>query len=101
LLVAGFGRAARLRATQLAPGLPAVAAVAAAEPSLIAECNSNHRDAMALLGDGEGAWRMVALDVDGFDLAPADAETGLVRRIAWSAPISSGEASRAELARIM
>jgi hypothetical protein len=97
LLVGGFARATRLRAAELLPDTAAVAAVAAAEPGIIAHCNADHADAMALLGGGAGAWRMVAADVDGCDLAPADPEEAPVRRIAWSAPVATAEGVRGEL----
>jgi hypothetical protein len=56
---------------------------------------------MTMLGGGAGSWRMVAADVDGCDLAPADPEAGLVRRIAWAAPVGSAEAVRGELVRLL
>ena len=98
LLVGGFARATRLRAADLLPEPAAVAAIAAAEAGIIAHCNADHADAMAARSrGGAGAWRMVAADVDGCDLAPADPEAGPVHRIAWSAPVASPEAVRGEL----
>ncbi len=101
LLVGGFARATRLRAAELAPSPEAVAAVGAAEASIIQHCNADHAGAMAVLAGGEGVWRMVGADVDGCDLAPADADAGPVRRIAWSAPVASAEAVRAELVALI
>lgn len=101
LLVSGFARATRLRATDLQPHRGAVAALTVAEAGIIAHCNADHADAMTVLGGGAGAWRMVAADVDGCDLAPADPEAGSVRRVAWSAPLGSAEAVRAELVRLL
>lgn len=101
LLVGGFARATRLRAADLLPEPAAVAALVAAEAGIIAHCNTDHADAMAVLGGGAGPWRMVAADIDGCDLAPADPEAGLVHRIAWSAPIGSAEAVRGEFLRVL
>ncbi|HST73798.1 MAG TPA: pyridoxamine 5'-phosphate oxidase family protein [Acetobacteraceae bacterium] len=102
LLVGGFARATRLRAADLLPEPDAVAALLAAEAGIIAHCNADHADAMALLAGGAaGPWRMVAADVDGCDLAPADPEAGPVHRIAWSAPVASPEAVRGELVRLL
>ncbi len=99
LLVGGFARATRLRASDLLPDPDAVAALTSAEAGIIAHCNADHADAMALLGGRPGAWRMVAVDFDGFDLAPGDPEAGPVHRIAWSAPVRSADAVRGELIR--
>ena len=71
LFVAGFARAHRLREVQLAPDPDAVAAVAAAEAGIIAHCNEDHADALALIaglhgeaqGTNPGEWRLVAADV--------------------------------------
>ena len=72
LLVGGFAAATRLRAAELLPDPAAVAAIAAAEPEICAHMNADHPEAIeimssALLGQGPGAWRMVAVDVDGCD----------------------------------
>jgi hypothetical protein len=92
-LVAGFARATRLRRDALLPDPAAVAALAAAEADIMAHCNTDHAPAMAELAAAPGDWRMVALDPDGCDLACAEA----TRRIAWSAPIATPDAVRAEL----
>ncbi|HYZ33700.1 MAG TPA: DUF2470 domain-containing protein, partial [Crenalkalicoccus sp.] len=78
----------------------AVAAVAAAEAEILADMNANHADAVQaiarfLLGGGEGAWRLAALDVDGADLAAGEE----VRRLAFAAPVADADGVRAELAR--
>lgn len=101
LLVAGFGRAARIRSTDLAPDPSAVARVAAAEADVIAECNAKHGEALARLGGGAGLWRIVAVDVDGCDLAPSEPDRGPVRRVAFSRPAGSGEEVRGELIRLL
>jgi putative heme iron utilization protein len=101
LLVGGFARAARIRLTELLPDPAAVAAVAAAEGEILADVNANHADAVQaiarfLLGGGEGAWRLAALDVDGADLAAGEE----VRRLAFAAPVADADGVRAELARV-
>ena len=101
LLVGGFARATRLRAAALALAPEAVAAVAAAEPSIIEHCNQDHPDALGLLAGDGGIWRMVGADVAGCDLAPADPDAQTVRRIAWSAPGASADAVRAELVALL
>jgi heme iron utilization protein len=96
LYVGGFARAARLRQVDLTPGAEAVAALIAATPSIIAHCNADHPDAMARIAGASGTWRMVAVDVDGCDLAQGER----VLRIAWSAPVADAGAVRSELVRM-
>ena len=96
LFVGGFARAVRLRRAELTPDPAAVAALAAAEAGIIAHCNDDHADALALLAGEPGAWRMVAADVDGTDLALGET----VRRIPWSAPVADAGGVRAELVRL-
>lgn len=100
LLVGGFARAARLRLGDLLPDPAAVAAIAAAEAGIVAHMNQDHADAVALiaerlLGQGPGPWRMVAVDVDGADLAEGER----VCRLDFSAPIAGPEEARTELVR--
>jgi putative heme iron utilization protein len=94
--VGGFARAARLRPADLLPDPAAVAAVAAAAEEVMAHCNDDHAEALAAIAAAPGAWRMVAVDVDGFDLAQDD----VVRRIAWAAPVDGPGAIRGELVRL-
>jgi putative heme iron utilization protein len=91
--VGGFARAARLRAADLTTDPAAVAAIAAAEAEIIAHCNADHPDAMTAIAGGGAGWRMVAVDVDGCDLAVNET----VRRIAWSAPVADPGGVRKEL----
>jgi putative heme iron utilization protein len=97
LFVGGFARAHRLRAADLVSDLPAVAA---AEAGVIEHCNADHADAMdgiaRAAGLPAGAWRMVACDCDGFDLAQDD----LVRRIAWPRPVDGPGAIRSALVHL-
>ena len=96
LYVGGFGRAARLRAAQLAPDPASVAAIVAAESGIIAHCNADHPDALAAIAGLPGDWRMVAVDVDGCDLAQGER----VIRIPWSAPVTDADGVRRELIRL-
>lgn len=97
LLVGGFARARRLRPADLLPGADAVAAIAEAEPSILAHCNGDHADALAAIagaaGGGLGPWRMIAVDTDGFDLGQSER----VLRIPWPAPVANPEGVRAAL----
>jgi hypothetical protein len=96
LLVGGFARATRLRRSDLLPDSDAVAAVAAAEPSVLQHCNTDHPDALALIAGAPGEWRMVAADVDGCDLASDQR----VVRIDWSAPVKDAAGIRTELVQL-
>lgn len=100
LLVGGFARASRIRLAELLPDRAAVAAIAAAAGDIIGHVNADHPDAVAaiatgLLGGPAGEWRMVAVDVDGADLAAGET----VRRLAFSAPVGDADGVRTELIR--
>ena len=100
LMVGGFARATRLRMAQLRPDPAAVAAIAEAEPDIIAHVNVDHADALlaiatGLLGGAPGAWRIAAVDVDGLDLAYGEA----VLRLDFAAPAGDADSVRAELIR--
>jgi hypothetical protein len=97
LYVGGFGRAARLRAGELTPDADAVAAIAAAEAGIISHCNADHPDALAAIAGPAEPWRMVAVDVDGCDLAAGER----VIRIHWSAPVADAGGVRRELVRLV
>ena len=92
-LIGGFARAFRLRETDLALDADAVARLLEAEADICQHCNHDHPDALALIAGSPGAWRMIAADVDGCDLA--EGET--VRRIAWSRPVTDAGEVRREL----
>ena len=96
LYVGGFARAVRLRAVDLAPDVGGVAAIATAETGIMSHCNSDHPDALAAIAGVPGAWRMVAVDVDGCDLADAER----VVRVHWSAPVADANGVRRELIRL-
>lgn len=96
LYVGGFARAARLRAADLAPDPDGVTAICAAAAEIIARCNTDHRSAMAAIAGAPGAWRMVSVDVDGFDLALEER----VLRVHWPAPLAHPGDVRRELSRL-
>lgn len=99
-LVGGFARAFRIRLGELLPDATAVAAVAAAEAEIIGHVNADHPDAVlaiatGLLGGAAGAWRLVAVDVDGCDVALEED----VRRLGFPAPVADPDGVRAALIR--
>jgi putative heme iron utilization protein len=93
LFVGGFARAVRLRAAELAPDAGGVAAIEAAAGGIMAHCNADHPDALAVIVGQPGAWRMVGVDVDGCDLAEGER----VVRVHWSAPVADPDGVRREL----
>ncbi len=95
MLVGGFARAYRLKQGALTADPAALAAIEAAARDIMAHCNAEHADALALLAGTPGAWRMVAVDIDGCDLAAGEQ----LRRVAWSAPAADAGAIRAELVK--
>lgn len=97
MFVGGFATAVRLRRDDILPDPAAVTAVAGAEASILAHCNSDHPDALAAIaraaGGQDGEWRMATADVDGCDLACGET----VLRIAWSRPVSGPAGVREQL----
>jgi putative heme iron utilization protein len=93
LLVAGFGRAFRLKGADLAPDVAAAEALLGSEVGILTHCNRDHPDALAAIAGSAGDWRMVTVDVDGFDLA----QNETVLRFAWSAPVNDAGDVRREL----
>jgi putative heme iron utilization protein len=96
-LVGGFGRAYRLRGGDVTPDPAAMAAVLAAERDVLEQCNRDHGPALAAIAGSPGDWRMVTVDVDGFDLALEET----VIRIPWAAPAADPAGIRQELARMV
>lgn len=96
LLVAGFGRAFRLKGADLAPDAAARDALLGSEAGILTHCNRDHAEALAAIAGSAGDWRMVTADVDGFDLAQGET----VRRFAWSAPVKNAGDVRQELVRM-
>jgi putative heme iron utilization protein len=93
--IGGFASAHRLAAADLTPDPDAVAAVAEAEAGVIEHMTADHADAVDCIAGSPG-WRMVAVDVDGCDLAREEA----VLRVPWRAPVADANAIRAELIRL-
>ena len=96
LYVGGFARAVRLHAADLTPTPTAVTAIEAAAEAIMGHCNNDHRDALAAIAGAPGGWRMVAVDVDGCDLAQDER----VIRVHWSAPVRGADDVRSELVRL-
>lgn len=100
-LVAGFGRIVWVGGDQLrfAEG---AAALAEAEPEIIAHMNADHQDAVQLyagrlLGRGGAGWRMAGIDPEGLDLR-RDTETGgETARVDFNEPIRTPEEARRAL----
>jgi putative heme iron utilization protein len=96
LLVGGFARATRLRLAELRPDH---AALAAAEAEILAHVNADHPDAVAAiaqgLGGAAGAWRLVAVDTEGCDLALGEA----VLRLRFERPATEADDVRRALIR--
>ena len=95
MLVGGFARAFRLKLGALAAHPGTVDAVAGAADSIMQHCNTDHAAALSVIAGG-GEWRMVAVDIDGCDLAQEE----IVRRIHWAAPVADVGGIRAELVRL-
>jgi len=100
LLVGGFARATRLRLADLLPDPAAVAALAGAEAEIIGHVNDDHADAVEAIATGlhgaaPGAWRLVAVDMDGCDLALEES----VLRHHWPAPVADADGVRTALIR--
>lgn len=98
--VGGFASAHRFSLAQLAADPAAVAALQGAEARIVEHCNDDHSDAMDAIaaawgGNGAG-WRLVACDVDGFDLLREE----IVIRVAWGKPLSDAGGVRSELVRL-
>lgn len=89
--IGGFGSAHRLTQADLTPDPACVAAVAAAEPDLLARA-----DAVADRLARSAGWRAAAIDVDGIDLVRDET----VLRLAWHAPAADAAAVLAEIARL-
>jgi len=99
-LVAGFGRIARVDGADLLFSRHS-AAIAAAEPAIVAQVNENLRETLTRclvqrLGfSGEG-WRATGFDPEGLDVRCGDA----VARLEFAAPVSTPDAVPAALAQL-
>jgi putative heme iron utilization protein len=99
-LVAGFGKiewiagAALLQAGE-------TAALAAAEPEILAHMNADHAEALdlyagRLLGRAGGGWRMTGIDPEGIDLC----REGETARLDFPDPVTTPQAARRALAAL-
>ncbi len=84
LLVAGFGRAARLQARDLLPDPAVAAALAPMLDGLLARWNQQH---------GSGGRRLVSLDPDGADFL----RDGASERVEFDAPLTDAATAEAAL----
>ncbi len=84
LLVAGFGRAARLRAHDLVPDQAVAAVLAPVLDDLLARWNHRH---------GSGARQLVSLDPDGADFVGGDSW----QRVEFDAPLTDAAGAEAAL----
>lgn len=101
-LVAGFGRAMRVRREDLLLDLSGCEALTAAEEAMIAGFDAEPERAGRLaqrLGAPAGDWRVIGCDAEGLDLATTGGETRLFRRLALAAPTRSPSEFEASLRR--
>ncbi len=99
--IGGFGRIFDLGPGDLLLPLDGADELIAAEPGIVEHMNDDHADALELyataLGDaGPGAWRMVGIDPEGFDIAL----DGQARRILFAQPVATPAEARTELVRL-
>jgi putative heme iron utilization protein len=98
--VGGFAMARVLAAESLLPQAAQVAAIEQAAGSIIGHCNADLLDALNLLARTQGhtgEWRMIGVDVDGFDAVQDDT----VLRITFDAPVENAAGVRAALVRML
>jgi len=100
-LVAGFGRIHWIEAAALPPAAEAAAALAAAEPGILAHMNRDHADSVTLyahrlLGLPGDGWRLTGVDPDGADLRR---ET-VAARLEFAAPVGNADEVRREFVRL-
>lgn len=94
----GFGRAYELMPSDILSDPAQVQALIAAEEGAVAHMNEDHAEAVklyatALLGAGDGDWRITGLDPDGLDLALGDQ----VLRLPFPEPVDGPGALRSVL----
>jgi putative heme iron utilization protein len=99
-LVEGFGRVRWMEPARFLCEAPA--ALAEAEPGIVAHMNDDHSDAIALyatalLGRTPGDWRMTGIDPEGCDLRHG----GEVARLDFAAPIGDATQARKVLVELV
>jgi putative heme iron utilization protein len=100
LFVGGFGKADRLVAADLAIAEDIAMALALAEPDMLGHCNAAHAQAVNELAHahgGDGQWRMLGVDADGFDLIQDET----LLRVAFDMPVQDVAGVRAALVRML
>ena len=100
--IGGFGRIVDLPASDLLVSLEGAEGLQASEAGIVSHMNEDHADAIELyatklLGAGAGAWRMTGIDPEGCDLVLG--ARGL--RLPFSTRITTAQAARAELVRLV
>jgi putative heme iron utilization protein len=100
--IGGFGRIVDLPRADLLIDTAGAEALIEAEPGIVAHMNEDHADAIELyatrlLGGAPGAWRMSGIDPEGCDLVLG----ARALRLPFAARITSGEAARKELVRLV
>jgi putative heme iron utilization protein len=96
-MVGGFANAATLTQADLLPAVAHVHALADAASRIITHCNNDHADALNLLAQRPGEWRMLSVDCDGFDMTSGDD----VLRVAFDGPVTDASGVRAALVRMV
>jgi putative heme iron utilization protein len=101
-MVAGFGAIHWIERDDCRFDTAGAAALADAEPDIVAHMNGDHADAVqlyanALLGLGGDGWRMTGLDPEGCDLR----RSGAVARLGFRRPLATAEQARAELVALV
>ncbi len=99
--VGGFAKAVWFKAPDIVADKKAAAAVAKAEPGVLAHMNADHAEAVdhyanALLARAGSGWRMTGIDPDGFDLRLG----GRTARLEFDQPLGNRKAIREELVRL-
>jgi putative heme iron utilization protein len=100
LFVAGFGQITRLSAADLTPQAAAVAALAEAQPRILARWRAEHAADLDRLAHAAGhpdRWTLIGVDPDGFDLAQDDRSL----RLAFDAPVADEASLRPALIRLL
>ncbi|MGH7121908.1 MAG: HugZ family protein [Acetobacteraceae bacterium] len=99
-VVAGFAAAARFDAVLLLPDEAAVKLIAAEEAAILGYWNRDQAEEVDAIASAAGGardgWRIVALDVDGFDLARMEETI----RLDFAAPAQNADEVRAAFAHL-
>ena len=100
-LVAGFGRIYWVEGSSVLQDEAQTAALAAAEPEIVAHMNEDHADvvqlyASGLLGRSGGDWIVTGVDPDGCDLR----HDSIALRLPFRQPVRNAEGARLEFVRL-